>query len=82
MSDVVYIYNSKPKARKQHRCIWCGEAITVGEVHEKQVLKHIGDLHCNRFHMECSGPCSSYCSGADGEFMPYEGIRGKKEIKE
>ncbi len=29
-----YLGSSTPKARKKHRCEWCGEAIEIGEMHE------------------------------------------------
>jgi hypothetical protein len=78
MTYIEEISRSKPKARKQHRCIWCGEPIMVGEVHEHSVSKYMSDLQDHRFHLECVKPCEEGCAEMDGEFMPYENERGKE----
>lgn len=30
---------SRPKANKEHKCMWCGGTIKIGEVYEKQTIK-------------------------------------------
>ncbi len=40
-------------ARKQHKCVWCGEAIQIGEKHHRQVYKMDGEIQGNRYHAEC-----------------------------
>ena len=77
MSYYEEISRSKPKARKLHRCIWCGENIDVGEVYEYVAYKYMGDFQTNHFHLECVMPCVKECDEMDGEFMPYENTRGK-----
>jgi hypothetical protein len=44
---------SRPKARKRHRCVWCGEWIEVGETHVRAVGVYYGDFQSDRFHDEC-----------------------------
>lgn len=41
------------KARKPHKCIWCGQKIEIGEryTHERCVFE--GDAQSNDWHLEC-----------------------------
>lgn len=78
MSYYEEISRTTPKARKPHRCIWCGQSINVGEAHEHVVSMYMGEFQDNRFHLECVKPCETECAEMDGEFMPYENERGKK----
>lgn len=45
---------STPKARKDHRCIWCGETIPKGDKYSRWVGIFEGDFHCNQMHLECA----------------------------
>ncbi len=42
----------KIKARKQHKCWWCGEDILVGEVHDRWVWVE-DKIKTVRAHNEC-----------------------------
>ena len=70
------ISNTRRKARKQHPCIWCGEAIKVGEDFCLFVGVADGDFQSNKCHLECEKPMLDECQDMD-EFMPYENPRGK-----
>ena len=48
------IRESKPIARKEHRCSWCGGVIPVGEKYERQVLEYDGYLYEWKNHLKCS----------------------------
>lgn len=43
-----------PVARKQHRCIWCGEAIPVGMKHRREKSVFDGNMQDFRWHDECA----------------------------
>lgn len=66
------------KARKPHRCIWCGQGILVGEryTHRRGVFE--GDLQSDDWHPECEKAADDE-RRADGawewEFSPYENQR-------
>lgn len=72
--------STTPKARKPHRCAWCGETIPVGEVHRRETGTYCGEFQDNRFHAECVGAAQEHCQENDGEFFPYENERPAKEI--
>lgn len=42
-----------PVARKQFQCVWCGEAIVVGEKHQRYTGTMDGEFQSSRCHMEC-----------------------------
>src|SRR5574337_115590 len=53
-----------PMARKEHRCIYCGGPIVVGEVHVQQTGR--------RYHAECDDACADDCDYyGEWEFSPY-----------
>ena len=41
------------KARKPHRCIWCGEDIVVGEHYRHWRGKFEGEVMSNDWHSDC-----------------------------
>lgn len=47
------IRNSKPIARKEHVCNWCGCTIPVGEKYERQFLEYDGYVYEWKNHLEC-----------------------------
>lgn len=47
------ISSTKPKAKKQHTCNWCGGIIEVGDVYERQFLKDDG-VYVWKNHTKCS----------------------------
>jgi hypothetical protein len=60
------------KARKSHKCIWCGEAILPGEKYVDVTGIFEGDFQNNKFHPECSATQQ----GEDDEsFCAYENER-------
>lgn len=75
------ISESTPKARKEHKCIWCGETIHEGEHYHREVCTFEGDFHNNPWHLECDDAASQWMAlgdnGFDYEFIPYEQQKGE-----
>jgi hypothetical protein len=65
------------KARKPHRCIWCGEAIVIGERYRHWRGKFEGEVMSNDWHKECDD-ASDDIDVAEG-FEPYSFKRGTSE---
>lgn len=55
------------KARKPHRCIWCGQGIAAGDQyhHVRGVMD--GDMQVDDWHPECRTTAADEC-GTDGEW--------------
>lgn len=61
-----------PKARKEHRCIYCGGPIPTGEQYVQQTGFYDGAPYRNRYHAECYDDCANECAYYnEWEFMPY-----------
>jgi len=77
----VTIAEETRKARKAHRCIWCGQQILPGETYRYVRGVFEGDPQSNHYHQECDNACSLWAAeeGGDGEFAPYENERPKPE---
>lgn len=61
-------------ARKQHKCIWCGERILIGEKHRHEISKYEG-LQDFRWHLECNDAAIDYFLTGENEFSEYENER-------
>ena len=42
-----------PKARKVHRCIWCGEDVIIGETYKREKSVYDGAMQDFKWHLEC-----------------------------
>jgi hypothetical protein len=74
------IAETRPKARKAYRCIWCVEPIGKGEVHVHEVSKFDGELQDHRWHPECQDAARTHFreTGED-EFQARQCLRGSTE---
>lgn len=61
-----------PKARKNHRCIWCGQSILKGFEYLLVIVEWEGGLETQKWHEECYGCAAADC---DEEFLPYSNER-------
>lgn len=59
-----------PAARKAYRCIWCGQAIPVGEVHRHEVSRYDGHFQDHRWRRHHT-PRATEALLYDEEFTPY-----------
>lgn len=73
--------STRPVARKNYRCLWCGEHILKKEKHYHYSGKWEGDFQDWRMHNECITACESDRSLMQDGIM--EGIfkRGSTEEK-
>jgi hypothetical protein len=69
------IRESFPVAAKQHRCIWCGEAIPVGLKHRHEVSSYDGAMQDHRWHMECDDDAKKCFAEGDQDFLAYSAER-------
>ena len=72
---------SRPNARKEHYCVWCGEQILKGEVYARQTLIFDGEFQSNCYHVECI-EAAPYHDDWAGGFGIGEYKRGKPEYRD
>lgn len=68
------------KARKEHRCTWCGQKILAGEKYHFFVVIYEGEAQSNKFHPECEEDLQAAITDQRGgcfEFLPGEQERPK-----
>ena len=53
MSYYVELRSKDVTARKEHRCVWCGELIEVGETARYRVYTFDGEFANDWMHPEC-----------------------------
>ena len=75
MSYALFSMNDR-KARKQHRCIWCGQAIKPGDHYIDERSVYDGAIQRHRWHPECRGAADDYFRDFnEEEFTPYDNER-------
>lgn len=64
------------RAAKQHRCIWCGQAINKGDSYHDERSVYYGSIQRNRWHPECLEYArDDMRESGDQEFMPWSNER-------
>ena len=64
------------KARKQHRCIWCGQAIIPGDTYVDERSVYDGSIQRHRWHPECIQDArDGRANGDDCEFLAWSNER-------
>jgi len=61
---------TKPKARKNHRCYWCGETICRGETYVRWGWAEDGKMSTVRMHPECYKAASDSIKSNYDEYLP------------
>ena len=65
------------KARIQHRCIWCGQPILIGERYLDERSVYDGYIQRHRWHPECDAGSTEYFREGEETFDAHENERGK-----
>ena len=60
----------RPKAKKPHRCMSCGQGIAVGETYVRWRCYDGGDASTNKMHPECLAMHHDDASG-EWEYIPF-----------
>lgn len=63
-----------PRAVKQHKCIWCGEPILVGERYVRERSNYDGHMQNFAWHRECKRASAEHFRYEE-EFEPHENPR-------
>lgn len=60
------------KARKPHKCIWCGQLIVIGDRYRYERVRGPEGMGFNPWHLECDEAHREMCREyGDDEFSPY-----------
>jgi hypothetical protein len=82
MSYYVHLATSKPKARKPHRCIWCGEQIDQGETYVVNKGVYDNRMQTTKWHAECdTAACDWFYQTKEDEIPVGEMGRGMSDYK-
>lgn len=83
MSSGYHLFSRTTVAgRKPYRCIWCGEAISKGELHIFERSIYEGRFQNNRWHPECLDACDQeFRESGDDEYMPYSNDRPEPQVR-
>lgn len=74
---------TEPIARKDHKCIWCGQKIPKGEQYLAERSVYDGEMQNHHWHMECwSASKDEMGYTGDWEFGPYENERPQPDSRE
>lgn len=65
--------NSKPKARKEHTCKYCGKKIHKGEIYSYEVCRYDGVFDTRKLCLACKNILDKFCTEEGyGEFDWYQ----------
>ena len=62
---------TRPKARKDHRCIWCGQVIPKGSEYVSERSVFDGEMQNHHWHEECLDSARENNDECEWEFEPY-----------
>lgn len=76
MSRWEIISSELRKARKPHKCIWCGQAIEPGTEYRYERVRGPDGMDFNPWHLECDEAHREVSREyGDDEFTPYDNER-------
>jgi hypothetical protein len=83
MSYYVHLVTLKPKARKMHRCVWCGEQIDPGETYVLNKGVYDNRMQSTKWHAECdTAGCDWFYQTREDEIPVGQMGRGMSDYKE
>ncbi len=63
------------RARKEHRCTWCGESIAPGSEYLRWMSVD-DSMYTNKMHRECFDACHEECGyWGEDEYRPFDNQR-------
>lgn len=72
---------TKPVARKDHKCIWCGQRIPKGEQYVAERSVFDGEMQNHHWHQECLADArENNDKYGEWDFMPYDNERPLPKI--
>lgn len=78
MSYQLFESPTRTALRKEHRCIWCGQKIRIGEKYMDERSVYDGNIQRHRWHPECLNAAHEYFRNtAEEEFSPWDNERPK-----
>jgi len=80
----VLLDQRQSKARKPHRCTWCGQTIEPGEVYHFASGICDGDFQRDKMHLVCRQAMDrdmQTCDWFDYEFIPFGNPRGMTQTE-
>jgi len=69
---------SRPVARKEHKCIWCGENILKGETYRRERSIYEEMMQDHKWHLECNSAAAEFFADGAEEFSPHDNPRGEQ----
>lgn len=66
------------RAKKEHKCSWCGEKILLGESYKRWRWYDSSDVTTCKLHDECFNVHSDKVTEGECEFSLYDNCRGRK----
>lgn len=72
---------TQPIARKDHRCIWCGQKIEKGTKYVSERSVFDGDMQNHHWHEECLAYCREVNDDCEYEFAPYSEERPRAGVE-
>ena len=77
MSEYHCFSMKETKARKKHRCVYCGQIIAIGEMYLREKSIYEGWRNF-QWHPECLEAQREYAKDGDWEFTLYSADRPEK----
>lgn len=67
--SIDFYNHTYPKARKEHKCEYCGKKIEIGQKYSYETGKYDGDMFSRKLCLTCENILAEYCkSKGYGEF--------------
>lgn len=71
-----FLFSEKQtKAKKTHKCIWCGESIIPHEIYIREKSVYDKDMQNFAWHLECKDDQGFALDNGETEFTPYSAPR-------
>ena len=62
-----FYHHTYPKARKEHKCEYCGQKIEIAQKYSYETGKYDGDMFSRKLCLTCENILEEYCKSAGYE---------------